>query len=88
MFRIQNLETGVIRVDGDESLLSKIEGKDLSGIDISDLKLDAQTLSKQYLLGESNLGPVTVVNGISTYGYQEAKRYAVLKNAYLAKFSK
>lgn len=86
--RIVNLETGKILIDGDEALLAKIQGQNLSGVDISDLKLDAQTLSNQFSIAESNPSPVTVVNGISTYGYQEAKRYSALKNAYLAKFSK
>jgi hypothetical protein len=86
--RMNKLENGKILIDGDELLLKKIEGQSLAGVDISDLKLDADTLSKQFLIAVSNPGAVTVVNGISTYGNIEAKRYAVLKNAYLATFSK
>jgi hypothetical protein len=85
--RIQNLENGVIVIDQDEALLAKIEGEDLSGIDVSDLPLNADTLGQQYLLALSNHGPVDVVDGIYNYGFLEAKRYAKLKATYLDKFS-
>jgi hypothetical protein len=90
MFRINNLENGVILIDGDEELLNKIKGEDLSDIDVSDLNLDAHTLSYQYLIADST--PKTVVrdpagNVLEEKMYHEAKRYAVLKHKYLDKFS-
>jgi hypothetical protein len=85
--RIQNLENGVIIIDQDERVLERIEGEDFGSVDISDLSLNADTLGKQYLLGLSNHGPVDVVDGVYVYGNVEAKRYAVLKQAYLDKFS-
>jgi hypothetical protein len=78
---------GVLVIDGDEALLAKIEGEDLSGIDVSDLPLNADTLGQQYLLALSNPGPVDVVDGVYYFGNFEAKRYAKLKQAYLDKFS-
>ena len=80
MFRFQKLETGIL-IDGDEALLSKIEGEDLSSIDISDLKIDAQTLGEQYLIAEST--PHTVGKDSEIKKDYEAKRYAVLKSKYL-----
>jgi hypothetical protein len=82
---------GVTTIDQDELLLAKIEGENLSGIDISDLRIDADTLSKQYLMAESI--PETVVrdpagNVIEVKKYHEVKRYAVLKAAYLDKVKK
>jgi hypothetical protein len=70
---------GVTVIDQDEVLLSKIEGKALTGVDVSDLRIDADTLSKQYLIAQSTPGPV--ING--NYEYHESQRYAVLKVAYL-----
>jgi hypothetical protein len=86
--KIVNLQTGKILIEGDAALLNKIQGQDLSSVNISDLQLDVQALMNQFNLAESNPGPVTVVDNVQSYGYLEAKRYAVLKAAYLAKFSK
>ncbi|WHY93758.1 hypothetical protein QNK12_09975 [Neobacillus cucumis] len=75
-FRMMKLDTGKILIDGDTELLKKIEGEDLSNTGINDLQLDANTLSNQYLIATSH-PDIT-----------EAKRYAVLKQAFLSKFSK
>jgi hypothetical protein len=87
MFRMNNLENGVL-IDGDELLLAKIIGKDLSNVDISDLPINAQTLSQQYLIASSTPGPISIVqdefeNDVQVYEYHESQRYAVLKFAYL-----
>jgi hypothetical protein len=74
--RMHTIE-GVLVIDGDEVLLAKIEGEDLSGIDVSDLPVDADTLSKQFLVAQCTPG--------QTYDYHETKRYAVLKQLYMDK---
>jgi hypothetical protein len=47
--QIINTEKGIV-IHGDEALLSKIEGQDLTGVDISDLRVDDQTLGELYNL--------------------------------------
>jgi hypothetical protein len=83
--RINFLEDG-IRIDEDQDVLAKIEGQDLSDIDVSDLRLDAHTLSLQYNIATST--PKTVIKDdegkiIEVKNYHEAKRYAVLKQLFL-----
>jgi hypothetical protein len=70
-------EKGVIVIEGDEKLLAKIEGQSLVGIDVSDIRLDADNLAEVFDLA------VNTPNEPNN-----TKRYAVLKQKYLEKFSK
>lgn len=70
-------DKGVIVVEGDEKLLAKIEGQSLVGIDVSDVRLDADNLAELFDVADRTPG---TPNNI--------KRYAVLKQKYLEKFSK
>lgn len=64
-------ENGVIVIEKDGKVLNKIAGEELDGVDVSDLKVDAQTLAHSYNLAERNADLI------------HAKRYAVLKQKYL-----
>ena len=74
---MRTTENGLIIIEGDEQLLAKIEGESLDGVDVSDVRLTADNLADLYQVAE--------VRKELPY---HIKRYAVLKQKYLDKFSK
>ncbi len=73
MFINQN---GVILIDEDQHVVSRTQNEDLSNVDVSKYRLDADELSKVFLDAETRK---TVA---------AAKIYVVLKQRYLEKHSK
>ncbi|MFE4524001.1 hypothetical protein ACFRCQ_18145 [Cytobacillus firmus] len=81
---------GKISISGDEHLIKKIEGVSLVDVDVSDLRVDSDSLAELYceaatVSGQSELDaeglPVWVEN------LDKIKRYAVMKQKYLETFS-
>lgn len=73
--RINHLENGTIVIDRDEAVLAKLEGQSLDGVDVSDLRINADNLAKLY------------VKALPSAEIMDAKRYAVMKQKYLETFS-
>ena len=75
--RLLQLETGKIVVDKDEVLLAKIQSDpSLAGIDVSDFRINAESLMKLYNAAEAQKTPASI------------KRYALMRQLFLATFSK
>ncbi|MFD0827106.1 hypothetical protein ACT8ZR_15815 [Neobacillus sp. M.A.Huq-85] len=85
-WRMMVLETGTI-IDGDSELLSKIEGEDLSDVDISEFALSADDVANAYNLAKSTRYTYVYESGVQNpqliKTHDNIKRYAVLKQAYL-----
>ncbi|WP_046173679.1 hypothetical protein [Domibacillus indicus] len=62
-------------ITGDESLLNRIDGKNLGGIDIRDIRLDADELARLYDIASAEKTEENI------------KRYALAKEKYLAKYN-
>jgi hypothetical protein len=80
-------ENGEIVITGDEVLLQKIEGESLDGVDISGFQLSADNLADLFNLAQTTYRNERSENGVDKFT-DDIKRYAALKAAYLAKFSK
>lgn len=72
--RMYQTEDGKIFIKGDEVVLAKLEGQSLAGVDVSDLRVDADNLAKLYVKAQ---GSADIMN---------TKRYAVMKQKYLETF--
>lgn len=89
--RMYQTEDGKIFIKGDEAQLAKIEGQSLEGVDISDLRVNADNLAKLYSIASAS--PTTefynTANGerVLTKTHDNIKRYAVMKQKYLETFS-
>lgn len=73
--RMYQTEDGKIVIDGDEAVLAKLKGQSLEGVDVSDLRINADNLAKLY------------VKALSSAEIMDIKRYAVMKQKYLETFS-
>ncbi|WP_050180679.1 hypothetical protein [Domibacillus robiginosus] len=62
-------------IDGDESLLAKIEGKSLEGIDITDIQVEADELARLFDIASA------------TETVESIGRYAMVKEKYLTKYN-
>jgi hypothetical protein len=89
--RMQKSQNGIFLIDGDEELLSNIEGQSLAGVDISDFAISADDLAKLFNLASSTRYTYVYENGVQNpqliKTHDNIKRYAVLKDAFLAKFT-
>lgn len=89
--RINNLENGKIVIDGDAALLAEIEGQSLDGVDVSDLRVNADTLAQLYTIASA--APTTEFystasgNRVLTKTQDNIKRYAVMRQKFLETFS-
>lgn len=80
--RKQTLGNGVIVIDKDEHLFAKIQASpSLTGISVSDLRISAESLASLYEIASVNRS--TAAENIG-----HIKRYALMKQLYLQKFSK
>jgi hypothetical protein len=85
--KMQVLGSGKILIEGDEALLAKIEGQSLVGVDISDLQVDAQSLSEIYCLACSTRNShVYNVHSEVVKTHDNIKRYQVLKTEFLKQY--
>lgn len=72
--RMYVTETGEQIIDQDEELLARTEGKNLDGIDVSDMRIDSENVARLYEIASFR-------KTLESIG-----RYAVLKQLYLDKF--
>jgi len=72
--RMYVTETGEHIIDQDEELLARIEGENLDGIDVSDLRIDSENVAQLYEIA-------SIRKSLESIG-----RYTVLKQLYLDKF--
>lgn len=73
---IFHAENGQITISGDESLLAKIEGENLGSLNVNDVRVNADELTKLF---QSASAKKTV---------ESIGRYKLLKQKYIATFSK
>lgn len=85
MLKIYYTETSVT-ITGDEAILEKAQkgtgAIDPALLDISDVRINADSLEKLFLKAEST-GPIVDENG-ELVGYPHAKRYVALREKFLA----
>lgn len=80
--RINHLETGKIVIDQDDDVLAKVEGLNIDDVDVSDMRINAESLAKLYQKAK-----VTDPRD-EDEGFLDAfKRYAKMKQLYLDTFS-
>jgi hypothetical protein len=85
--KMQVLDSGMVLIEGDTALLSKIEGQSLTGVDIADLPVDAQTLSELYNLANSTrLSYVYNAHSEIVKTHDNIKRYKALKAEFLKQY--
>jgi hypothetical protein len=92
MMQMKKLGNGKIVIKGDEALLAKIEGQSLAGVDISDLRVNADTLAELYSIASAapttNFYSAASGTRVLIKTQDNIKRYAVMKQKYLDTFDK